>query len=79
MRSEEGGLQVPNPCSLHKGQVPMFNGWVQGSLQRGLPSAAAIATKGSSKNPSSMVILNVCRVANELCWLKKKNKRQTQI
>lgn len=52
----------------------MFNVWVRGSAERRLPSAAAITTRGSSKNPSSMVILNVCRVANELCWLKKKKK-----
>lgn len=37
---------------------------------RTLPSAAA---GGSSKNPSSTVILNACRVANEL-WFKKKEK-----
>lgn len=36
-----------------------------------LPSAAA---GGSSKNPSSMVILNACRVANEL-WFKKKKEK----
>lgn len=50
----------------------MFNGWVKGSPQRRLPSAAAITTRGSSKNLSSMVILNACSVANELCWFKKK-------
>lgn len=54
----------------------MFNGWVQGSPWRWLPSAAAVATRGSSKNPSSTLILNVCRVANELCWFKKKKKQK---
>lgn len=38
---------------------------------RTLPSAAA---GGSSKNPSSTVILNACRVANEL-WFKKKKEK----
>ena len=41
-------------------------------LHRMLPSAAA---GGSSRNPSSTVILNACRVANEL-WFKKKKKKK---
>lgn len=43
---------------------------------RMLPSAAA---GGSSKNPSSTVILNACRVANELWFKKKKKKANTNL
>lgn len=43
---------------------------------RTLPSAAA---GGSSKNPSSTVILNACRVANELWFKKKKKKANTNL
>ena len=42
------------------------------AIERRLPSAAAITARGSRKKPSSTVILNVCRVANELCQFKKK-------
>lgn len=73
-RKEAEGLRAL-ACSLHKGQGPVLSGWVRGRPQRRLPSAAAVATERSSKKPSSTVILNACRVANGLCWFKKKKKK----
>lgn len=64
--------RCPEPTPSIRARFQMFNVWVQGSPERRLPSAAAITTRGSSKNLSFTVILNACRVANELCWFKKK-------
>lgn len=63
---------MPRTHSLHQGQVPNVQCLDSRQSRRRLPSAAAITTRGSSKNPSFTVILNACRVANELCWFKKK-------
>lgn len=72
MRREVGGPQVPDPCALHKGQVPHAE-WI-GPRQKRLPSAAALASIGSRRLPAPWLILNVCREASELCWLKTKTK-----
>lgn len=66
--------RCPEPTPSTRARFQMFNVWIQGNPERRLPSAAAITTRGSSKNPSFTVILNACRVANELCWFKKKKK-----
>lgn len=71
--------RCPEPTPSTRARFQMFNVWVQCSPERRLPSAAAITTWGSSKNPSFTVILNACRVANELCWLKKKKKANTNL
>lgn len=67
--------RCPEPTPSTRARFQMYNVWVQCSPERRLPSAAAITTRGSSKNPSFTVILNACRVANELCWFKKKKKK----
>lgn len=63
---------MPRTHSLHKGWMPTVQ-WL-GPKQPPEETAQCCCYhhRGSRKNPSSMVILNACRVANELCWFKKK-------
>lgn len=70
--------RCPEPTPSTRARFQMYNVWVQCSPERKLPSAAAITTRGSSKNPEFTVTLNACRVANELYWFKKKGKHKSK-
>lgn len=62
---------MPSPCSLCKGRCQMFGSRVRGSMKETGPRCRC-GCQGLGKDPSSTVILNACRVANGLCWLKKR-------
>lgn len=75
---EEGGLQVPSPHSLHKGPVP--NGQWLGPRQPTEETAECCRCRHQGLQQESQLHANtdVCRVANELCWFKNKNKNETK-